>query len=223
MDRGSFLRYVMEHPSRFNVVHDKDDVLTHSAAHWARLLCMEFDLDINADGITSVPELYALLPTDERRAKISAWLDVSFQTEAHYHNLPLITDVTEAMVRIRAAGADSVGCLTARREILRSITEPVVHSQLGKVPVIMRPNDMQWDDTYAWKAEILSEVWPWVQGIVEDNPRIIPALEKQGYQGTVWLYRSAPPKTSTIRVVSCANHAAVAESIAAQVELLKRI
>lgn len=215
---ATFRKFAAKHPTLFGIFTDKDDTLTPSTSHWAELFRRKFGITLDITNITGVTELYDLIPKGPRYAEMETWLTESFQRAESYHGLGVIDGVREAVAELRALGAEILACLTARREHLRPVTAAHAREILGETPVLMRPNRMRWGDTYQWKARIMARCWPFVKGIIEDNRKIIPALAEIEYPGTVWLYRSPPPKDcGTVRVVPCATHLDVVEDIREQI------
>lgn len=207
-----FKQYLPLHPKTYLVLSDIDGPLKEMVVHWTRLIKRVWGILLDTRDIVCIDDLFDLVPRD---SEIRAWLHASFLHEENYVGMPLVSGVPAAMSYMRHHGGDVIGCLTSRREHLRKVTEPGVHLQLGAaLHVVMRPDDMHWSATKARKVAFLLSVWPRIKGIIEDDPKIVPALREANYKGTVYLYRSQNPYIPGIRVVSCATPMEIALAIA---------
>ena len=70
-------------------------------------------------------------------------------------------------------------------------------------PIIARPAAIPGEEGNNWKAGVLTELYPVVRGIVDDNPNLISALPAD-YDGTVFLFNHLSyDHDTTINVIPC--------------------
>lgn len=192
------------------VFYDIDGVLKRLVPHWTKIVERDVGLRLNTAEIVTIDDLFDLLPSE-----LHEWFRSSFRIPENYIGIPPEEGVEDSLRVMRKGGANTAGCLTARREDLRAVTEPDAFLQLGKgTPVLMRPLEMDaFEDARAFKADVLTRLFPRIAGIVEDDAKIIPVLRTRNYRGTVYLFKSSPPRIPGIRVVPCRNHAEVAQAL----------
>ena len=86
--------------------------------------------------------------------------------------------------------------ITARTESLREATEQWLELYgFPKIPVIMRPNDIDDAHMTIWKGPTLEYLYPAILGIIDDNPSFTHTVSKD-YKGVLFLYdRKTTPQT----------------------------
>jgi hypothetical protein len=81
------------------------------------------------------------------------------------------------------------------------------HAWLAKhgypdVEVIARPLDVPYEDTYVWKSQILTELYPMITGIVDDDANLPTHLPAE-YPGTVYLIGQETNPRDDVRLHHC--------------------
>lgn len=93
--------------------------------------------------------------------------------------------------------------LTVRPEEVNRGTEIwLANHGFPKAPVIARPSNITHADSHAWKAEILSELYPEVAGLVDDNDVILEHLS-DSYKGKILLYSRSKCQDTNIKTYCC--------------------
>ena len=79
--------------------------------------------------------------------------------------------------------------LTARPELIKDISKEWIN-QIDEFPnayQMHRPESVEFSDSNLWKANILQEMYPTIQGIIDDNTGLLKYLPKD-YPGYIFAY-----------------------------------
>jgi len=77
-----------------------------------------------------------------------------------------------------------------------------------KAPIIAMPSYVQYSEGNSWKAEVMEYLYPEVQGIIDDNHKIIKALSKD-YRGKIYLYDNPKRFRTKLKLINCRDWPAV--------------
>lgn len=136
----------------------------------------------------SAEEMYAKY----RHGRIPGWSDGCYtkimlenEFDRDVEALPRAKETLEAILEY---GIEIACYLTARAEQIRPRTVEML-ARLGfpERPVIMRPKNMPYEATHAWKAEILKSMQPEVVAHIDDHPDVA-SLTRAGFQGKLYVF-----------------------------------
>jgi len=93
--------------------------------------------------------------------------------------------------------------ISIRPDIVMSGTQQWLdeHS-FPKAPLICRPKGISVEQGSEWKARVLEELYPQVEGIIDDNSSIIKFLKKD-YRGVIFLFNQSKKIDSNIVNIPC--------------------
>lgn len=186
---------------------DVDDVLADTRGQFAELFVARYGA---LSGLT-MPEAkrrywwanqWAELLPPELAAEARTWAFKWLHSDAAQYDVPLVENA-HAMVQQISAIAPIVAYITARPvQVLPGTRAWLRKHAFPDRPVIARASaDFPPSDN--WKADMLSDLYPEVSAIVDDNIGLIAALPV-GYRGTVYLYDCENyDGRSDVRVVVC--------------------
>ena len=90
-------------------------------------------------------------------------------------------------------------------------------------PIIMKPNEQGREGHNEWKQQVLVELFPTVQGIIDDNAGLIDALPHD-YQGTIFLFgHDTYGRDTNINVVACKDWPAVKTHMHSKQEHIQKL
>lgn len=102
-----------------------------------------------------------------------------------YRSLPFIPGALESLTRLHERGLLSA-YLPDRPGKAKAVT---VHElrRFPQVPLIPKPDGLTYEDNSAWKAEVLSGLYPAVPGIIDDDQQLHERLPTD-YPGVVLIF-----------------------------------
>ncbi len=86
--------------------------------------------------------------------------------------------------------------------------------------LIMKPDDVEYEKGYQWKAEIIYSFYPKIIGIIDDNPRFIEYLPSN-YKGKIFLFNCGNEIENNMFVQKCENWEKVFHEVLSFVQGLK--
>ncbi len=93
--------------------------------------------------------------------------------------------------------------LTVRPEEVNQGTEAwLLKHKFPKALIIARPPHIHQKDGHKWKAEVLSELFPEVCGLIDDNDQILQYLPAQ-YQGELFFYSREICQETNLKAHCC--------------------
>lgn len=139
-----------------------------------------------------------------------AWMEEAQHSDELQRLLPIIENARHVVERLHET-VPIAAYITARPECVREGTEWwLAEHEFPQAPLIMRPTELRGGN--AWKARLLTMLYPAIRGIIDDNPRLIEYLP-ESYQGTVFLYGHAEFRHPALRVVAVPTWADVHPAI----------
>ncbi len=83
--------------------------------------------------------------------------------------------------------------LTARKEDMRELTQRWLDEQgFPKKPLIMRDNTIEFSNHTQWKTAALHSLYPYIQGLIDNDARILSHLQQRSYPGNLYLFGLSP-------------------------------
>ena len=192
---------------------DIDETLSATLVHWTKQLQKKFG---NPEGLTAKEII-----TKYRYAQgVPYW-----QTEAAYlymqklrednalqERLGILKQADKFILQI-AKIVPIVAYITVRPESVIPGTKVwLTKHKFPQVPIIAMPKYIRHSEGNNWKAEVLEYLYPEVQGLIDDNPKIIKALDSH-YQGKIYLYDHPQRVRSRIKVLNCPDWPAVIKKL----------
>lgn len=105
-----------------------------------------------------------------------------------------------------------VAYITTRPEIVREGTVSWLNQEgFPNVPVICRPDNIPSAEGSRWKASILDQLFPKIEGIIDDNSSLLEYLPRN-YKGKIFLYSNDSIKTE-LSAFACPDWNAVYKQI----------
>lgn len=86
--------------------------------------------------------------------------------------------------------------------VVRGTEKWLKASGFPDAPVFARPHGIPHSQGNAWKAGVLRSLYPYVQGIVDDNPGLVDHLSPD-YPGVVFVYNNTDHPKRSDRVIPC--------------------
>jgi hypothetical protein len=142
-----------------------------------------------------------------------AWIEYHRVNNGVQGKLPLIEERVGEKVREVDGLVPICLYLTNRPRTTRAGTKRwLVSHGFPKALLLTRPDNVSLSQGNAWKAAILTALYPQIRGFVDDNPGVVKMLPKD-YPGTVFLYGGAHCSRRDVSIVPCHNWAEVCEKV----------
>ncbi|MFA6253346.1 MAG: hypothetical protein WCV69_03855 [Patescibacteria group bacterium] len=146
-----------------------------------------------------------------QHAEAQKWIDKEIHSNELQENLPLIEDADIYLKKINEI-IPIVAYITVRPQSVTAGTEIWLKKhKFPLAPIIARPLNVPHTTGNAWKAKILNELYPSVQGIIDDNAKLLEFLG-ENYKGIIFLY-DHHATDSKLNVVPCPNWLKVFEEV----------
>lgn len=200
------LKTELEEQNVRGIAVDIDETLSNTVKWWFSRMLEIFGNPENLDWL-GVYEKYrhsSKVPywqTEE--AKI--WMEERRMDNAMQTELEVIENSLETVHEINEI-VPVVAYITARPEQVISGTKEWLELHgFPEASIISRPNDVPIQVGNKWKANVMRELYPYVQGIIDDNVDF-PLEFSDDYKGKVYIYNyESDPTNGTIDVVACKN------------------
>lgn len=132
-----------------------------------------------------------------------AWMEEQRNSNDIQTQLPLIENANHVVQKIMLI-APIVAYITTRPEsVISGTTRWLAKHNFPNLPIVARAPDVALRDGNQWKAEILPELYPEINGIIDDDPELVDKLPGD-YPGAVYLYDVLDtPARTKLDVVAC--------------------
>ena len=171
------------------LVLDIDETLSYTKLHWIRELQRLFGNpeNIPAEELARKYKLAQDAPYWKENPEALKWMDVTRSNPEAQLNLPLIEGALEGVRQLQDI-VPVYGYLTIRPESVSMATKSWL-SDVGfpDLPVISRPDFVNFMEGNKWKACVLHKLFPHVRGIVDDSPSVARNVTAS-YPGLVFLF-----------------------------------
>lgn len=197
------LKEGMEKAGSRGIAFDLDETLVNTNLKWFKYLS---EIIGNPEGLSPeelvkkyryvnfVPYFF----TPEAIKVINQLID----TDEFQRDIPPTEGSLEAVKEISLL-VPIVAYITARPECVRSGTEYwIKENGFPEAPVILRQNEIPFEERHPWKAAVLEYMYPQVRGIVDDNPGVVSALSPD-YGGKVFLFEEKESPVESGFCVPC--------------------
>ncbi len=147
------------------------------------------------------------------REEINSQLRIKCDCNDEQRMLPLQKNANHIVQKIDAILPISA-YITARPDsVIEGTKDWLAKHGFPDRPIIARPADVHIDNGNAWKASVLTDLFPIVRGIVDDNPNLISKLPAD-YAGTVFLFdHLSYDHDTSINVIPCKDWESVQQQI----------
>jgi len=192
---------------------DIDETLSLTTKYWVERLQIEIG---NPEGLTSdqVIEKYRYAEaapywqTAEAYSLMVEWAESNEVQE----QLLLIEGADEWVTKVHAI-VPIVAYITMRpQSVLAGTKKWLAAHRFPEAPVLVRPDDVPFEQAHEWKANLVTELYPTLFGLVDDRPSVINAFAPE-YKGTLFLFGASVPCREDISVVACPTWEDVYEAV----------
>lgn len=167
---------------------DIDETLARTFQTWAGEMLSLFGNpeNLNATQISQKYRISKNVPYWQSHEAI-AWKKAKIHDNEFQKDIPVIADALLMVPKIHKL-VPIVAYITSRPEtVLEGTQSWLVSNGFPLAPVITFPHPAPAISSDEWKASVLTELFPYVTGIVDDNPGFIHYLPGE-YRGTIYLY-----------------------------------
>ena len=169
------------------IAADIDETLSWTVWFWMRQLQHLFGNpeDLTPEEMVEKYQYTQAVPYWQSEEALG-WMDHHIKSDRLQENLP---EVENAHLLSEVSNTIPISAyITARPEgVIHGTRVWLKKHKFPEAPIIAMPNDIGHNDCNKWKAEILKELYPTVQGIIDDNQKLLDALGDD-YQGTVFAF-----------------------------------
>jgi len=182
---------------------DIDDTLSNTNRYWFEYFISHFG---NPENLT----LEDMIKKYRYVQFVSQWqtpesleaMDNFRNSNEAQESLPMISGAKNTILKI--SKIVPIACyITVRPETVINGTKNWLSSNgFPEAEIILKPVDVKLDDRNGWKAQILQELYPNVQGIIDDSANFIKAIAND-YKGVIFHYDSEEKVRDDINVIPC--------------------
>lgn len=193
----------LKNENKKGLVLDIDETLSWTIGHWVEQMQQLFG---NPEGL-SVKELvkkyrYTQNVPYWQTEEAIQWMVNAILSNEFQEKLPLVENAHHFVQRINEI-IPIIGYITVRPvDVMSGTRNWLKKHDFPEKEIIAKPMNIQRIEGTKWKAEVLSNLYPEVLGIVDDNPGLIEYLPSD-YQGTIYLYDYDETTRNDIRIYPC--------------------
>lgn len=207
------LKAILQREGRSGIALDIDETLTPTNLHWFGVLRRKFG---NPDGLTDKDILeryrYAQNVPHWQSEEALAFMQQMRESNEMVQELPLLDNAHAVVQRVHQR-IPVVAYITARPQSVSEGTRQwLIQHNFPEAPIILKDNAIPNEKAASWKAETLMSLYPEVQGIIDDHPRLVHELPKD-YPGFVLMYDHKECPETNIRVACCVGWNDVYETL----------
>lgn len=131
-----------------------------------------------------------------------AWQSEKIICNEFQKDLPLIhlsQEIVNEINKVKKIGL----YITARPEsVIEWTKEWINNNNFPNVPILARPNNIHHKEWNQWKAKILEDLFPYIDSIVDDNPKLSYHLSNE-YKWTLYLFGHEDNHHNKIHTIPC--------------------
>jgi hypothetical protein len=202
---------------------DIDETLADSGLHWFKRV-YEFHPIKNLT-LSEVAKKYGFVedvPEWDGTQETRDFMQSLLHSDEFNESIPLIEDANHIVNKINET-VPIVAYITARPSTVRNSTEIWLKKHgFPDAPLLMRGEDVQVTTSDGlgrnkWKAQVLLDLYPYVNGIIDDNVLLTHELQHLDYQGVLYVYGNGTNEFDHYKhVVVCPTWQSVLDRIESQ-------
>lgn len=173
---------------------DVDETLADSAPHWFEKVYKFHPLkDLALDDVLKKYQFVEDVPEWDGTPATHDHMQALLHSDEFNEAIPLIEDANHIVNKINEL-VPIVAYITARPSTVRKSTEAWLKKHgFPDAPLLMRDENVQVIpkdglERNQWKAQVLLDLYPYVNGIIDDNVLLTHELHQLGYQGILYVY-----------------------------------
>ena len=184
---------------------DIDETLANTYIYWATELFKTYG---NPDNFTP-EQLYKKYRRIQdypawKKKEINEWINLAIHKDELQPQLPLIENSNKIVNKVNKI-IPVCAYISARPTQVTAGTKTWLDShRFPKAPLITSNTFQGLKDSSKWKASVLEYLYPYVQGIVDDNASLVDHLSPD-YKGTIFIYNHPSFRATRKNVISCGS------------------
>lgn len=222
MDNVSELKEKLARKNLEGIALDIDETLADSNTHWFQSMHKHYPLeDADINRVMAEYKFIEEVPGWGTR-EAYAHMESLMHSEEFNETVPLIENANHTVNSIHKI-LPVLAYITARPQTVIDATKRWLDKHgFPHAEIICRPSDTKathtdLNDRNAWKAQVLTKLYPQISGIIDDNKGLAHELQKLNYKGVLYLYGKESDEFSNNRhVVVCPTWNSVLENINAR-------
>ncbi|MFA6065273.1 MAG: hypothetical protein WCW44_03800 [archaeon] len=191
---------------------DIDETLSNTALHWFSSMIKLFG---TPEKLTAKEMIIKYKYTKHvpywQTKEAQEWLNSQRMSNNMQREIPLIKNSNHSVEKINKI-IPIVAYLTVRPNSVEKGTKDwLLKHNFPVAKIICRPDNIAFSDGNKWKAKMLTELYPKVLGIIDDNPELLTFLPTD-YKGTIFVYGSEHIETK-LNAIPCKDWKTTLEEV----------
>jgi hypothetical protein len=204
MQQGSNIKKILKK----GLAVDIDETLSWTVGHWVKEMQRLFGNPENLS-VKELVDKYTYtynVPYWQSQEALS-WIEEKRRSNEFQKQLPLIKDSNQFLNKIDKI-IPIAAYITIRPESVEAGTRHWLEKHnFPQAPIISRPDAIPTSEGNKWKAQVLGELYPKIEGFIDDSPSVIESLP-QGYKGKIFFFNQNKIKTK-LDLVQCKTWRAI--------------
>ena len=174
---------------KYGIILDIDETLSDSGLTLFEQMVERFGMPpegLDVNGLKSRYHLPNYVPYWENMTVAQEWMKEKRECKIAHEGLPIISGALEGTRKLSKL-IPIVGYITTRSvSVIDSAIKWLSCNGFPIAPVIAKPDEVPFAECINWKCNVLTELFPYVLGIVDDDEKFANYSGKQ-YPGTIFL------------------------------------
>ncbi len=192
---------------------DIDETLSWTLKYWVEKMAEKFGNPENLSVLEIIKKYrYSQNVPYWQTPQAEEWMETHRNSNEIQEILPLIEDSNHYLNKIDAIVPVRM-YLTIRPQVVVDGTRKWLKQHgFPEAEIVARPNHISNKDGNIWKAKFLEEKYPYISGIIDDNPSVVTNLSKR-YEGVVFLYDIKDFTPDERKIIACPDWKSVYENV----------
>ena len=190
---------------------DLDETVSDAGKYWVEYLTTRLG---NPENLTlaEIRQKYGYLQNYWKSPEALVYVEELRKNNTIQENLEVIPDADRAVRELDSTIPVGLYATNRPTQVMNGTIRWLGEHCFPPAPVIARPFGMPYEQGNVWKAGTLEYLYPFIQGIVDNDPNLVTSFSSS-YRGTVYLFGQTESPRDDINVIPCLTWVDLLEKI----------
>ncbi len=180
---------------------DIDETISYTLKYWGEYLIANHG---NPENLT-IDEIYlkyGYVNNYWKSEEAIAWMQAAIHNDQIHEEFEPIENAPELVKQVDTIKPIVIYITNRPSSVKNGTTKWLIKHKFPNAPIFFKPDVVNFGSGGSWKADLLMNLYPEVEGFIDDSPHLLEEIPSD-YKGTIYYFAHDTSSRNDIKVIPC--------------------